>query len=66
MKVLIAEEALQELLEAQGKLAALEDNGVEDWEWFDEAIADYSQENVEFILRQYKWDTTNETKQHQG
>jgi hypothetical protein len=66
MKVLIEEDELQGLLEANEKLTALEDGGVENWEWYDNAVENYSQDNVDFIVRQYKWDTENATKQQES
>jgi hypothetical protein len=51
----ISEKRLKELERAEAKLAALEAGGVDNWEWYDEALKDYretieQEERLEALL----------------
>ena len=39
--VTITVEEYTQLLDAQNKLSALENGGVDNWEWYSESLADY-------------------------
>lgn len=45
--VLVEETELKDLQESSDKLAALEDAGVDNWEWYDEAMKSYRDGKVE-------------------
>ena len=44
---LVRKEELEELLEAQEKLTALESGGVDNWSWYSDSLNDYLKEDWE-------------------
>lgn len=52
--VKLSKKQYEELLRAQRKLSALEAGGVDNWEWYDEAMREFRQEEeFEELLYQY-------------
>lgn len=47
---LISKEELADLLRASSKLSCLEDGGVDNWTWYDEALSDYDSDLDDDIL----------------
>lgn len=53
---LISKEELAELLRASYKLSCLESGGVDNWTWYDEALSDYCNEDLDdnTLTEEYK------------
>lgn len=58
--MMIDEKRLEELLKAEAKLQALENAGVDNWEWYSEAMVEYNkwekQKLLKTILEKYTED----------
>ena len=55
MGIEISKKELDELRDAQARLSALEAGGVDNWEWYDEALKDYhkqkeQEENINALI----------------
>ena len=53
---LISKEELADLLRASSKLSCLEAGGVDNWTWYDEALSDYCNEDLDddTLTEEYK------------
>lgn len=53
---LISKEELADLLRASSKLSCLESGGVDNWTWYDEALSDYCNEDLDddTLTEEYK------------
>lgn len=53
-RYIIKESELLELLEARLRLAALENGGVDNWEWYGDSLCDYLRNYCEWNNMQYE------------
>lgn len=51
--VMVSREDLKEMLEAQMRLAALENGGVDNWEWIGESTSDFLREDFRMNKEAY-------------